>query len=268
MKKTALLAVALATCLGYAPAQAADVVSSNIVGYEKIQLTAGYNMVGVQFKQVGGAALTLATVGALDDSMAGFDEDEVFATEMRVWNGIGYDYFGWSGTSGTDVYDDPDYDNLWLDANKMETTDDITVAGSGFWIKAGSAGTMTISGEVPEEATTTVALASGFNIVANPYPGAVKISDFGVLDSSFAGFDEDENFSTEMRVWNGIGYDYYGWSGTSGTDVYDDSTYDNKWLNANTMEPGTDNIPFGTAVWIKAEKAGNITFTSPITAGE
>ena len=224
-------------------------------------------MIGVQFAQVGGSDLDITNVGALDDAMSGFDDEGTFATELQVWNGNGYDYFGWSGTSGTDVLDDPTYDNIWLDLNTMEPVDDVASAGSGFWIKAEKAGTMTISGEVPSSATTTVAISAGFNMVANPYPGAVSITHFGVLDSSFAGFDDEGTFANELQVWNGNGYDYYGWSGTSGTDVLDDPTYDNIWLDLNTMEPVSTEIPFGKAVWIKAKTAGNITFTSPLSSG-
>ena len=233
------------------------------MGYEKISLNPGFNMVGVQFAKVGGDNLLVATVGSLDDKMAGFDEDEIFATEMRIWDGNGYDTYGWSGTSGTDVYDDSSYDNQWLDSITMEAIDTTAAAGSGFWIKAEKAGTMTISGEVPTEPSVTIQLKPGFNMVANPYPGEVTISEFGTLSENMAGFDEDEIFATEMRVWDGNGYDTYGWSGTSGTDVYDDASYDNLWLDSITMEASDKTIPFGTAVWIKTDTTGSITFKNP-----
>ena len=261
MKKTAILAVALATCLGYAPAQAAEVVSSNIVGYEKVSLQKGFNMVGVQFVKVGGEDLDLMTVGVLDDQMAGYDEDGVYATEMRMWTGNGYTTYGWSGTSGTDVDEDPTLDNKWLDRDNEEI-DEIASPSTGFWIVAEKAGTMTISGEVPATDTVSVQLTAGFNMVANPYPGEVAITSFGTLDSSFAGYDEDGVYATEMRVWTGNGYTTYGWSGTSGTDVDEDPTLDNKWLDRDNEEV-TVTIPFGTAVWIYAEKAGTLTFSAP-----
>ncbi len=260
MKKTLTL---LAILAAIGPAWGAEVVSSNIVGYEKINLTPGYQMIGVQFLKVGGESLDLATVGTLDASMSGFDEDEIFATELRVWNGNGYNTYGWSGTSGTDVYEDSSYDNLWLYNNTMEAEDGAADASFGFWIKTTETGTMTISGEVPSDDSISVNLVAGMNMIANPFPGSIKIAEFGTLDSSMAGFDEDEIFATEMRVWNGNGYNTYGWSGTSGTDVYEDSSYDNLWLYNNTMEAEDTTLPFGTAVWIKAEKAGTITFTNP-----
>ena len=181
---------------------------------------------------------------------------------MRIWNGNGYDYYGWSGTAGTDVLEDPDLDKKWLNSDMEEVVDSIAASG-GFWIKTTeSSGTITISGEVPSEATTTVPLSAGFNLVANPYPGDVLVAEFGQLASTMSGPDEEGTFTTELRTWNGNGYDYFGWSGTAGTDVLEDPDLDNKWLNSD-MEKTTDKVLFGHAVWIKAGESGSITFTSP-----
>ena len=247
-----------------APAQAADVVSSNIVGYEKVSLSKGLNMVGVQFQAVGGDSLVMSSVGTLDNTMAGFDDDEMFATTLLVWTGNGYKTYGWSGTSGTDVYEDSSYDKQWLDSMTREPSETPTDKGLGCWIKAGKAGTFTISGEVPTDETAEATLSSGLNMLAYPWPGEIEISKCGILDGSFAGFDEDEMFATTLLVWTGNGYKTYGWSGTSGTDVYEDSSYDNQWLDSITMEPATAKISYGQGMWIKAANGGKITFTSPL----
>ena len=260
MKRTLTL---LAILAAIGPAWGAEVVSSNIVGYEKVSLNAGYNMVGVQFTKIGGDALGLGTVGTMDNETAGFNEDQDFAATMQIWNGNGYDFYGWSGTSGTDLLDNSDLDNQWVDANSLEPITETAENGSGFWIKMVNPGTVTISGEVPSTDTVTVSIVTGYNIVANPYPGAVSIASWGTPDASFAGFNEDQDFALTMQVWNGNGYDFYGWSGTSGTDLLDDATVDNKWVDANSLEPVNTPIPFGTAVWIKATSAGNITFSAP-----
>lgn len=223
-------------------------------------------MVGLQFQYVGDSKdidHNVADFGILDSTFSGYDGDYSFATEMRVWDPIrqGYVYYGWSGTSGTDIDGDPSYDNQWLDA-ATEITEDTMRLSDGVWIKAEKAGALLMSGQVyqPSEGHS-VALVSGFNIVANPYPAEVKVAEFGKLDSSFAGYDGDYSFATELRVWDPVrqGYVYYGWSGTSGTDIDGDPTYDNQWLDSAT-EITSDVIPVGAAVWIKAEKAGNITF--------
>ena len=247
-----------------APAWGAEVVSSNIVGYDKITINEGFNMIGAQFLKVGGSDLDLSTVGTLDSQMPGFDSDGNYDTELRVWNGRGYEYYGWSGTSGTDVLEDSTLDNKWLNGDLEEPEDETVSASGGFWIKAGTSGTITISGEVPSASSIEVPLIAGFNLVANPFPADVKLSEFGQMDSSYPGFDSDGNFAAELRTWNGRGYEYYGWSGTSGTDVLEDSSLDNKWLNGDLEEEDDTKVLLGHAVWIKTEAAGKITFTSPI----
>ena len=97
------------------PAWGAEVVSSNIVGYEKVNLVAGYNLVAPQFALVGANSLTrdISTVGILDSTMAGYDADYVTANDMLVWDAASKSYttYGWAGTSGTDIDNDPSYDN-------------------------------------------------------------------------------------------------------------------------------------------------------------
>ena len=218
-------------------------------------------MIGNQFRLVGGTAKDLVTVGELDSSMSGFDGEGTFKTTMRVWTGNGYTIYGWSGGSGTEYLEDATMDNKWLNED-LELVDDVADAGFGFWIEAGETGTITISGEVPSESSIETPLVAGFNLLANPYPGAVAIPNFGQLDSSFAGFDGEGTFATTMRVWTGNGYTIYGWSGTSGSEYLEDSTMDNKWLNED-LELVEETIPFGTAVWIEAPASGKITFSAP-----
>jgi hypothetical protein len=66
-----------------------------------------------------------------------------------------------------------------------------------------------------------------------------------------------------MRIWTGSGYEFYGWAGTSGTDVDGDSSLDNTWtdMDAYAVE---GKIKAGEAVWIIAEKAGTMTFKAPV----
>ena len=237
-------------------------MSSNIVGYEKIALSAGNTLVGVQFTEVGGTDLSLATVGTLPSEDDGVTEDGDFVTTLKCWTGNGYKTYGWSGSAGTDLLDNPELDNQWLDADLAPADADAEVS-SGFWVKAPKASTLTISGEVPSDASIEVPVAAGANIVANPYPVATKISEFGQLDSSFAGITEDGDFVNTLKVWTGNGYVTYGWSGTAGTDLLDNPSLDNKWLDSD-LQIVTTEIPYGTAVWIKTEKAGTLTFSNPL----
>ena len=219
-------------------------------------------MIGMQFVTVGDqSAQDLSTAAQLDSAMAGFDDEGTYASKLQTWDGTKYSTFGWSGSSGTDVLEDDTMNNKWLNVD-LEETDDTLAKASAVWIIAEKAGTVTLSGEVPSDASVEVPLVAGFNMVANPYPAEVDVADFGVLDSSYAGFDDEGTYASKLQIWNGTKYTTFGWSGSSGTEVLEDSSLDNKWLNVD-LEATDDVVSYGQGVWIIAEKAGSITFTNP-----
>ncbi len=260
-----------------APAWGAEVVSSNIVGYHKINLVKGLNMVAPQFVFVGANSLTrdISTIGTLADAnggpMAGYDEDYAYATDLLVWDSVAqdYTYYGWAGTSPEEIDDMPALNNTWLDQGTEETDDTIDL-GQGFWIKTTTAGTMTISGEVASDRNIpsgglVVNLVAGLNMVANPYPMEVPVSTFGMLTDSnggpMDGYDEDYSYAVDLIVWDPArqDYSYYGWAGTSPEEIDDMPALNNTWLDQGTEETD-DKIAQGAAVWIKTGKAGKITF--------
>ena len=231
-------------------------------------------MVSAQFIPVGAGTLErgISTIGELKDAngnpMPGYDDEYTYATTMKVWDPTTEKYttYGWSGSSAGDIDDMPELNNLWLDAT-TEETDDTVATTSGVWIKAGSAGTFTVSGEVPNTPTVQLSLVAGLNLVANPYPAAVPVASFGTLDSTMSGYDDEYTYATTMKVWDPATEKYttYGWSGTSAGEIDDMPELNNQWLDATT-EATTDVIPYGAGVWIKAEKAGTITFKNPASA--
>jgi len=260
MNKTTLMAVALATCLGYVPAGAAEVVSSNIVGYQKVTLDPGYNMIGMQFVEVGsGDAKALADAATLDSSMAGFDDEGTYATELMVWKNGNYTTFGWSGSSPSEYMEEPSLDNKWLDLNLEEDSNAFLDAPDAVWIKAATAGTVTVCGQVPTNDVVTIPLSAGYNMVANPFPKTVRVADFGELSANLAGFDDEGTYATELMVWKNGNYTTFGWSGSSPSEYMEEPSLDNKWLDLN-LEETEDTVDFGHGVWIKAAEAGTITF--------
>ncbi len=226
-----------------------------------MNLDAGYNMIGTQFVQVGGGAKALSDAMILDSSMAGFDEDGNYDTKLMVWKNNDYTTYGWSGTSATEYLEDSSLDNKWLNIDYEEDTTASLESVDAVWIKAGSSGTVTVNGEVPSDATVTVPLSVGYNMVCNPYPKTVNAADFGVLSSDMAGFAEDGNYATKMMIWKDGNYTTLGWSGTSGTEYLEDSSLDNKWLNLD-YEETEDTVDYGHGVWIKAGSSGSITFSA------
>ena len=137
MKKTALLAVALATCLGYVPAQAAEVVSSNIVGYTKVTVPAGVTIVGQQFVAIGGGDQNIQTITADGLVDGGIDF-------IRVWNGSGYDSYSYFSAE----------DNIagtgkaaWGDDN-WEPVNVSFDPGKGMWLSAQNAGKLSFTNAI------------------------------------------------------------------------------------------------------------------------
>lgn len=263
-----------AHAIARAPAWGAEVVSSNIVGYNKVTLSAGLNLLASQFVLVGGEQPTINDAVVVMSGQSGYD-DESFdpTTELRVWTGGGYDTFGWTGNLLTDSpnmasemgVNDDSLNNKWLTDSYEEAEEPLNTS-LGYWLKAGSAGTVTFSGEVPSSDTVTVQVSAGLNLVSYPWPMDVDLKNIQMNGQS--GYD-DESFdpTTELRVWTGGGYDTYGWTGNLLVDSpnmasemgVSDNSLDNLWLN-DAYEVPDEPLPIGKGFWIKAEKAGSVTF--------
>ena len=249
MKKTALLAVALAACLGYAPARAADVVSSNIVGYEKLNLAAEtFVMGGIQFVNVGGTSATLNELFSQTD----IPED----TEIRFFDATQgkYTYFNYI----EDAWDDDAKEEVpgWANRAGDLATDPVEI-GTGFWISSPEAFQISQAGQVSQSDTVTISLTSDtFYMVANPFPVP--------FDPNKATWSDNLPYDTEIRVLGSDGrYAYY----TYIEDAWDD--------DANKEVPGWANragdlvtsaiAGVGQGFWMKApDESITLTVSNPV----
>ena len=247
MKK--LIAIALAAML--APAWGAEVVSSNIVGYQKLDLRNGFTIVGSQFLNVGADTKDIQELVASDTDMVGLDANLNFQTELRVWSGTGYDIYGWDSEGDPEVAGS---DHKWVNGDLQVMAFDIPV-GEAVWIKSPAAASITLSGEVPEGTTQSQEIKVGFNLIANPFPVATSVQDIQLSDE-IPGLDENLNFQTELRVWSGTGYDIYGWDSEGDPEV---AGSDHKWVNGD-LQVVDVTIPMGQGFWIKSTTAGTVTF--------
>ncbi len=121
------------------------------MGYTKVQLRQGLNLIGAQFQTTTSADQSIGDLVTVS-GQGSYDEDDNPTTEIRTWVGNGYVTYGWTGSflescpdlaAALDV-DDHSYDNTWLDEDFGIASDTIAV-GEGFWIKAGAAGTVVFS---------------------------------------------------------------------------------------------------------------------------
>ena len=242
MKKTALLAVALATCLGYVPAQAADVVSSNIVGYEKINLAAGaYYLSGSQFVKVGGNNATLNDLFS--------STDIPFDTEVLTLNASGtYDHFYYL----EEAYDaeSDDFIQGWGDGSEEYVTDTLP-PGTGFWVKAPESYSLTQAGEVVSSDSITIDVPKDqLVMIANPFPEG--------FNPNAVTWSDNLPYDTEIMTLNASGsYDHFYYL----EEAYDEQTDDfiTGWGNGSE-EYVTGNIAsFGQGIWIKSAESISLT---------
>jgi hypothetical protein len=112
-------------------------------------------------------------------------------------------------------------------------TDKVLEPGEAFFFKPKQAMTITLSGEVPDEASTPVAITGAANLTAvgNPYPVAVKFTDTALADqattastvyfwdgASWAPYSKGRNgFATDHELAPGEGFFFK-------TNAKDDST--------------------------------------------
>ena len=267
-----LRSAAAGLAAGALPAQAADVVSSNIVGYQKIELANGFNMIGTAFQNVGVAnQINIQDIKA--SGLTGLDW--TFATTagdtLLIWDSSAQGYLTTLYYTG-----DEDTDGLmagmgatpgtWFDTVAFGTATDTLENGDAFWILSSSPNaTVTIAGEVPEDANS-ITIVPGFNMIANPYPKAVKVNDLFTctgltgLDWTFATTAGDT-----LMIWNPEeqGYTtslYY--AGDSDPDgiMAGFGAEPGTWFDTVEFKTAETEIPVGGAFWILSSGTGTLTF--------
>ena len=199
MKKTLWMAIAGALVASVITASAQEVLSANAVGYIKKTLPAG-----------GGLVALSVPLNSMTEASIVFGRTSI-AAEAPV-NSCAY---FWTGTS-------------W--AGGMKSTkgwgglsNRVIAAGEAFFMKGDPADTqnreVTITGEVPEEATLTRAITGGGNLtsVANSYP-----VDFVFGTSSIA---SNASVNSWAYFWTGTSWaggmkSTKGWGGLSNRTVY------------------------------------------------
>ena len=164
------------------PAWAAEVYSSNIVGYQKVTLQPGFNFVAPQFVAIGGDSIDLQSIrlNVADEDATGGDSiqilDEGGAT-ISTYFWFPADWFG-GEKSG------------WIDGETSDLVDLTLDNGLGILVDSADETTVTISGEVPT-ANAEIVAVQGFNWVGNSTPKAIDIQDIqiDVADENATGGD-------------------------------------------------------------------------------
>ena len=229
-----------------APARAADVVSSNIVGYQKLDLDAGaFVMSGIQFVKVG------EDNGTLNDLFT--SGDIPFGTEIRFLDSDGvyqiYKYI-------EEAYDEDadDFVPGWGDGSDY-LSGDVNVPGEGFWVKAPSNYKLTQSGEVFPGQTATVTVEAGiFTMICNPFLVAFNPNDVN--------WGTGLQYGTEIRVLDDAGvYQFYKYI----EEAYDEDLDDfvPGWGDGEDFIVKAAIADIGQGFWIKSPSKLTLTFSNP-----
>ena len=143
MKKQLLFA--LVACAASC-AWAAEVYSENVVGYTKVTVQPGFNLLGSSFVQVGSGEALDINEAIKVSGLNGLDEGlEKFVTTVRLWNGTGYDTYGYVNADEAAAWEWSEAADKWLLSDMSDIADVTIPAGAGFWIKTTGTGTVTFT---------------------------------------------------------------------------------------------------------------------------
>ena len=212
-------------------------------------------MFGVQFEDVQGGGVKF---GDLSGNFYG-GEGQASADNILVWKTDGYHfyYYGYWGDP-----ENPDWDNIWYDADDNDVSEETIGAGTACWYlrRSAAAAALTISGAVRTTPLTTPILANDYTMFSNPYPTAIKFKDLTIA-SPFGG--EGQASADNILVWKPDGYHfyYYGYWGDP-----ENPDWDNIWYDADDNDVSEESIDAGLACWYlrRTGTATTLSFTSPL----
>ena len=257
MKKITMTVAALA--VSTLCACAAEVYSSNIVGYQKVNLNEGLNLVGSQFVNVGDeAALDINKVLETTD-LPGLDESLAFQSSLKVWTGSMYTEYGWCDADDGTNNGMPEWDSKWLMSDLSGVAVAEIDAGEGFWIQTSAPATATFSGQVLTADTSSVTVEAGLNLICNPYPQAISIQ--GVQSDDLLGLDDNFAFQSYLKAWTGNMYTEYGWCDADDGTNNGMPEWDSKWLMSDLSGTAEVEIGAGEGFWIQTSAPATITFS-------
>ena len=184
---------------------------------------------------------------------------ETDAPCIMIYNGIGYDFYYYisDGDDGTERFDLTG----WTDY-EGNLAGEVGVPSTGFWLRIPEAtcstGSLTESGAVESEATTSVIIASGLTLAGNPYPTALNLSAVVTSGLKAGEYNSMETDAPCIMIYNGIGYDFYYYisDGDDGTERFDLTG----WMNYEGNVAGVV-APAGTGFWLRSTTAGTLTFS-------
>ena len=238
----------------------AQVESQNIVGYQTDTTTTTLKMVGLNFKAVGGGEVAIADLidkdtAGLTAGLSSVDSDNIQVYDTGAGGFVTY-YLGNGLTAKGGS--DPNLDG-WIKVGDSAVTTDTIPAAQGFWFVAQNPGAgidLTTAGEVDAVATNSVAIVSGLNQIANPYPADLPLNDTDSdLRKGVAGLSSVDSDNIQMYDTGAGGFvTYYlgnGLTAKGGSDPNLDG-----WIKVGEASVTSDSLPAASGAWYVSQGAG------------
>lgn len=155
MKTKALLLAGLVTLAGVAASEAQTVYSVNAVGFVNVDVPVGFSMISNPL---------ISSDNTLNSLITGVP----VGTTIYKFNPVAGAYTISATYAGSGAKWQPNGNSVTL------------VPGEGAFIQAGSAFTITFTGEVAQGAASNSSLVAGFQIVSSTVPAAANLSAMGI----------------------------------------------------------------------------------------
>ena len=249
--------------MGAVHAADSGIVSSDIVGYNTQSIQGGkLSCVAFQFADVGSATenASIASLSISGLTAGVYDTMNTDAPCIMIYDGDGgYYYYYYI----SDAYDaDGNETTAWADLNG-DAVDGSQSLGTGFWLRIPDAtcstGSLTQSGAVSADATTTIQIAAGLTLAGNPYPTALNLSKVTTSGLTAGVYDTMNTEAPCVMIYDGDGgYYYYYYI----SDAYDaDGNETTAWADLNGDATTDDIAAAGKAFWLRSKTAGSLIFS-------
>ncbi|MGN1359840.1 MAG: hypothetical protein ACI4X9_05225 [Kiritimatiellia bacterium] len=234
--KKALVALALFA----AGIAAADVTSSNIVGYQKIDIPAGFAGVSPTFVSIGGGDIKLGDIVPSQEFIDEMSELQFFTKDGQV--------------AFTAIYypGDDDLPEGWTDIDSLEALGDTQIPfGGGFFVSSPVDASLTIKGEV-KVADLGVEVPAGFKWVGNATNSDITLADIVPSQEFIDNMSELQFFTKDGQVKFTVIY-YPG-----------DDDLPEGWTDVDSLEnKNGEVVESGSAVLASSESEASLTLPAP-----
>ena len=241
-----------------------------MVGYQQITIDKQYTILGCNFKNADNTVYAISNFIPYVEGMV-TAKTQVGADQIQVRqpDSTYKVYFMCNGVYGKKNTYDASLDKQWVRADDLAVVTSDTIAnGTGFWFirptETFEPITLTVAGGVETLDVSTKTLEQQYNIVANPYPVDIPVTNIPyatgmVTAKTDVGADQiqvrqpDSSYKIYFMC-NG----YYGrGAGTLHPELQ------NKWVRADALGSVTeDTIPAGQGFWyIKGDASADVTLT-------